>query len=191
MTKPPALLLAIPADGDGNSVHNKILLSLSSEDSDRVLPKLEFVHLKLHQVLHEAGQTIKSGYFVNDGMISVLAVHPDGKSVEVGLIGNEGFAGLPLIVGFRTSPTRLITQGDGSAYRCDAETLLQLIRKVPTLERQLHRFGQRLILGDDHAAKAHPVLTKDLEVEIGVPGEFPGRVERLCVNSVESGGETL
>jgi CRP-like cAMP-binding protein len=146
MKKPTALVLAIPADGDGNSLHNNILLSLSPEDLEQVLPKLELVHLKLHQVLHEAGQTIKSGYFVNDGMISVLAVHPDGKSVEVGLIGNEGFAGLPLIVGFRSSPTRLITQGDGSAYRCDAETLLQLIRKVPTLERQLHRFGQKLAM---------------------------------------------
>jgi hypothetical protein len=27
------------------------------------LPKLEFVRLKLHQVLHEAGETLKSGYF--------------------------------------------------------------------------------------------------------------------------------
>jgi CRP-like cAMP-binding protein len=146
MQNKTAFVLGIPADGDGNSVHNKILLSLSKEDLDRVLPKLELVNLKLHQVLHEAGQTIKSGYFVNDGMISVLAVHPDGKSVEVGLIGREGFAGLPLLVGFRTSPTRLITQGDGSAYRCDAETLHQLIRQVPVLEKQLHRFGQKLAM---------------------------------------------
>jgi len=146
MQNKTAFVLAIPADGDGNSVHNKILLSLSKEDLDRVLPRLELVHLKLHQVLHEAGQTIKSGYFMNDGMISVLAVQPDGKSVEVGLIGSEGFAGLPLVVGFRTSPTRLITQGDGSAYRCDAGTLQQLMRQVPALEKQLHRFGQKLAM---------------------------------------------
>ena len=146
MQNKTAFVLAIPADGDGNSVHNKILLSLSKEDLDRVLPRLELVHLKLHQVLHEAGQTIKSGYFMNEGMISVLAVQPDGKSVEVGLIGSEGFAGLPLVVGFRTSPTRLITQGDGSAYRCDAGTLQQLMRQVPALEKQLHRFGQKLAM---------------------------------------------
>src|SRR6202045_1984005 len=118
MQNKTALVLDIAADGDGNSVQNKILLSLSKEDLDRVLPKLEVVHLKLHQVLHEAGQTIKSGYFMNDGMISVLAVQPDGKSVEVGLIGSEGFAGMPLLVGYHSSPTRLITQGDGTAYRC-------------------------------------------------------------------------
>jgi CRP-like cAMP-binding protein len=135
-----------PANGDGHAVTNKILLSLSREEYKRVLPKLELVRLKLHQVIHEAGETIKSGYFVNTGVISVLVVQPDGKSVEVGLIGKEGFVGLPLLVGYHRSPTRLITQGDGTAYRCDAETLRQLLRQCPDLERQLHRYGHRLAL---------------------------------------------
>jgi CRP-like cAMP-binding protein len=135
-----------PADGDGHAISNKILLSLSREEYKQVLPKLELVRLKLHQILHEAGETIKSGYFVNTGLVSVLVVQPDGKSVEVGLIGNEGFVGLPLLVGYRHSPARLITQGDGTAFRCDAETLRQLLRRCPDLERQLHRFGQRLAL---------------------------------------------
>jgi len=83
---------------------------------------------------------------VNEGMISILAVQPDGKSVEVGLIGNEGFAGLPLLVGYRSSPTRMITQGDGSAYRCDADVLKQLVRQCPQLSQQLHRFSQQLAM---------------------------------------------
>ncbi|MGA7079764.1 MAG: Crp/Fnr family transcriptional regulator [Terriglobales bacterium] len=133
-------------DGDGNVVSNKILLSLSPEEFNQVLSKLELVRLKLHQIIYEAGETIKSGYFVNDGVISVLAVQPDGKSVEIGLIGREGFTGLPLLVGYSSSPTRLITQGDGTAYRCEAETLQQLVRQFPRLEQQLHRFGQRLAM---------------------------------------------
>jgi CRP-like cAMP-binding protein len=133
-------------DSDGNVVGNKILLNLSREEFDPVLSKLELVRLKLHQIIYEAGETIKSGYFVNDGVISVLAVQPDGKSVEIGLIGSEGFAGLPLLVGYSSSPTRLITQGDGTAYRCDAETLRQLVTQFPRLEQQLHRFGQRLAM---------------------------------------------
>lgn len=133
-----------PTGGVGNAIHSKILLSLPPEESKRVLPKLELISVKLHQVLHEAGAVIKFAYFLNDGMISILSVQLDGKSVEVGLIGNEGFTGLPLLVGYRTSPTRMIIQGDGSAYRCEAEMLLQLVRKCPALELQLHRFGQRL-----------------------------------------------
>jgi CRP-like cAMP-binding protein len=107
-----------PTDGDGNSIANEILLSLSPDQRSQMLSKLEMVRLKLHQVIHEPGETIKSGYFVNSGLISVLAVQPDGKSVEVGLIGKEGFVGLPLLVGYRTSPTRTVTQADAAAYRC-------------------------------------------------------------------------
>src|SRR5580700_4439477 len=80
------------SDGDGNQVHNEILLALPRAESEMVLPKLELVRLKLHQLLHEPGETLKSAYFCNSGMFSVLNVMPDGKSVEVGLIGKEGFS---------------------------------------------------------------------------------------------------
>jgi CRP-like cAMP-binding protein len=132
--------------GDGNALANTILLSLSDKERNQVLSRLEFVRLKLHHVLHEAGETIESGYFVNTGLISILAVQPDGKSVEVGLIGKEGFVGLPLLVGYHTSPTRTMVQGDATAYRCDAKTLGQLIRQCPGLGQQLNRFGQRLAM---------------------------------------------
>src|SRR5256886_12703530 len=121
--------IANKSDGDGHAIANKIVLSLPRKEYDQVLSKLEFVRLKLHQVVHEAGETIKSGYFVNTGLISVLAVQPDGKSVEVGLIGKEGFVGLPLLVGYHSSPTRTVTQGDATAYRCDVETLRQLMQQ--------------------------------------------------------------
>jgi CRP-like cAMP-binding protein len=93
-----------------------------------------------------AGETIKLGYFVNTGLMSILAVQPDGKSVEVGLIGKEGFSGLPLLVGYRSSPTRVVTQGDGTAYRCDAQRLKQIMAQCPELEQKLHRYGHRLAM---------------------------------------------
>jgi CRP-like cAMP-binding protein len=135
-----------PTDGDGNAVHNEILLSLSQEECKQLLSHLELVRLKLHQVIYEAGETIKSGYFVNTGLMSILAVQPDGKSVEVGLIGKEGFTGLPLLVGYRSSPTRVVTQGDGTAYRCDAQRLKQIMAQCPELEQKLHRYGHRLAM---------------------------------------------
>ena len=89
------------SNGDGNAIANKILASiLPTKESKEVLPRLEFVRLVLHQVIHEAGEKVKSGFFINSGLASVLAVQPDGKSVEVGLIGSEGFVGLPLLVGY-------------------------------------------------------------------------------------------
>jgi len=125
---------------------------------------LEFVRLKLHHVLHEAGETIKSGYFVNAGLMSILAVQPDGKMVEVGLIGREGFVGLPLLVGYNNNgPTRVMTQADGSAYRCDAETLMQLIQQFPEMGKRLHRFAYQLAMQSTQIAacnRLHDVVSR-------------------------------
>jgi CRP-like cAMP-binding protein len=97
--------------------------------------------VKLHQVLHEVGETIRSGYFINEGMGSELTVQPDGQSVEVGLIGNEGFVGLPAIFGFKTSALRIMTQADGTAYRVEVGVLRRLLPNCPVLEKQLQRYS--------------------------------------------------
>jgi CRP-like cAMP-binding protein len=132
-------------ENDRSEVGNTILLGLPPAEWVQLFSSLEFVRLRLHQVLHETGEAIKSGYFLNDGMSSVLTVQPDGESVEVGLIGNEGFVGLPVIFGFKTSALRIITQGDGTAYRVDVGILRNLLPHCPTLERQLQRYS--MILG--------------------------------------------
>src|SRR5258708_362876 len=108
-----------PRDGDGNHIHNSILLDLPPKERATLFPKLELVRLKTHHVLHEPGDTLKSAYFCNTGLISILSVFPDGKSVEVGLVGKEGFIGLPLVAGFRTAPTQAIAQLEASAFRID------------------------------------------------------------------------
>jgi CRP-like cAMP-binding protein len=129
-------------DGNGNGVHNEILLQLSTTECDSLFPKLEFVRLKVHQVLHETGDRLKSAYFCNTGMISILSVFPDGKSVEVGLVGKEGFVGVPLVAGFRTSPTRSVAQIDATAFRVDGEALLAILCQCPKLERSLQQYSQ-------------------------------------------------
>ncbi len=133
-------------DGDGNRIQNKILLAIPHSEFEMVSPKLELVRLKSHQVVHDAGDTMKSGYFCNTGMFSVLSVMPDGKSVEVSLIGKEGFSATPLIAGFRTSHTRTVVQTEATAFRIDAEALRTLIKPCIQLERQLQRFGQMLMV---------------------------------------------
>jgi CRP-like cAMP-binding protein len=131
-----------PSDGDGNQIYNQILLRLPQNERDMVFPKLELVRLKVHQLLHEAGDTLKSAYFCNTGMISILTVFPDGKTVEVGLVGKEGFAGMPLVAGFTSAATRAVVQVEATALRIDAEALAVFLRQCPHLERQLQQCSQ-------------------------------------------------
>jgi CRP-like cAMP-binding protein len=134
--------LPASSDGDGNHIHNEILLGLPAKESELLFPKLEFVRLMTHHVLHEPGDTLKSAYFCDSGLISILSVFPDGKSVEVGLVGKEGFVGVPLVAGFRTASTRAIIQIEATAFRVNSETLVAILRQSPMLERRLQQFAQ-------------------------------------------------
>lgn len=139
------------ANHDGNNlhgreVHNMILLSLPADECSSLFSKLEFVSLPTHTVLNEVGERIKFAYFMNDGLASVLSIMDDGKSVEVGLCGSEGFVGLPLAAGFASSPTRIIVQVTGSAFRVSAADLNAALRVCPTLVTGINRFAQVLAL---------------------------------------------
>src|ERR1700757_3738504 len=133
-------------DGDGKEIGNLILLALPARESATLFPSLEFVRLNLHHVMHEAGEVMRSAYFLNDGLGSVLTVMPDGKSVEVGLIGKEGFVGLPVVFGFKTSPLRVVIQSDATAYRVDVPTLLKILPECPELAAHLQRFAMVLAM---------------------------------------------
>lgn len=150
-------------DGDGQQMGNLILLALPQKEAAQIFPVLEFVRLNLHHVMHEAGEVIKSAYFLNNGMASVLTVLPDGKSVEVGLIGKEGFVGLPVVFGFKTSPLRVVIQADATGYRVDVATLRKLLPRCPQLEIQIQRFAMVLAMQSTQIAacnRLHDVVER-------------------------------
>jgi CRP-like cAMP-binding protein len=129
-------------DGDGNALKNRILLQLPPREYRFVLSKLTLVDLRLHDLLQEVGKPIKYGYFPNTAMGSVLNIMADGKSVEVGLVGKEGFIGLPLMAGLQSSASRVVTQAQGTAYRIDAENMRKAARSCPQLIASLMRYSQ-------------------------------------------------
>jgi CRP-like cAMP-binding protein len=128
----------------GQPVKNKILLALAKNERSILFSKLEFVPLPLASVLAEKGAPIKFGYFLNDGLASVLNIMEGGKSIEVGLSGSEGFVGLALTVGFTTSPAQVIMQIAGSGFKISAADLALALRRCPRLAIALSRFSQEM-----------------------------------------------
>lgn len=151
------------ANQSGNTnrnVRNQILLGIPPNEREILLKKLEFTELPRTTVLNEAGQPIKQVYFINSGLASVLNVMNDGKLVEVGLSGAEGFIGLPLLAGFKSSAARVIMQVGGSGYVMSAKDLLASLEKAPTLAKRLARFSQELAFQAMQVAgcnRLHPV----------------------------------
>ena len=106
---------------------NAILLSLPDAEYRRVRPHLQFVNLPHHENLHEPGRKLKFAYFLNTGMISLILVGRDGKSVEIGVTGKEGFTPIPLAVGLKRSPHRAIVQVAGEGFRLSVAALDKLL----------------------------------------------------------------
>jgi CRP-like cAMP-binding protein len=131
---------------DPRSIRNEILLSLPGKECAALLSELEFVEMRAYDLLNEMGESIEFCYFMNSGMTSILTIMGDGKGVEVGLTGKEGFIGLPLVVGLKTSATRAIVQITGSAFRVSASKILEALAKCPQLAKRLNRYAQELAM---------------------------------------------
>ena len=128
----------------GQPLKNKLLLALPKNERAILFSALAFLLLPVGTKLSERGVSIKFGYFLNDGLASVLNVMESEKSIEVGLCGSEGFVGLPLTVGFTTSPSQTIMQIGGGGFKISAVDLSFVLRRCPNLTMALARFSQEM-----------------------------------------------
>src|SRR5664279_2316084 len=96
---------------------NRVLASIRAVDLQRLTPHLESVALTFGQILYEPGEAIHHVYFPVDCLISLLTAVDKRRSLEVGMVGNEGMAGMPFILGMGVSGVRALVQGEGEALR--------------------------------------------------------------------------
>jgi CRP-like cAMP-binding protein len=125
----------------GKPVSNLILLSLSDNDYRSLRPHLEYVSLPNHLVLHEAGGKLEFVYFPNRGLISLVVVMKDGKTVEAGIVGNEGFTGTPAAVGLSRSTLQAVVQITGDGFRVMVGALQNTLESAPHLQLILGRYA--------------------------------------------------
>ena len=133
---------SLPArtDRNGKAVKNLILLSVPETEFNAVRPHLEPTDMPRYRVLYERGKKIEHAYFPNEGMISLVVVTHDTRSVEVGIAGVQGVIGVPLAFGLDHAPTRAIVQLPGSGLRISSSALRGSFDQSPTLRRIIERF---------------------------------------------------
>jgi CRP-like cAMP-binding protein len=125
----------------GKPVSNVILLSASDSDYRSLRPYLEYVELPDHLVLHEAGAKVEFAYFPNRGLISLVVAMEDGKTAEAGVVGSEGFTGIPAAVGLSRSPLQAVVQISGDGFRVEVEPLQKILESSPTFQLLLSRYA--------------------------------------------------
>jgi CRP-like cAMP-binding protein len=128
-------------NGNGKAIRNRILLGLPDGEFRRLRPYLEYVDLPHHFCLHEAGRRLKFAYFLNDGLASVIVSTREGRCVEAGVVGLEGFIGSALIAGVQWGPLREQMQIAGSGHRIAARALSSVLGNCAVFQARLIRYA--------------------------------------------------
>jgi len=124
---------------------NRLLAALPKNEYKRLLPELKTVNLVLGEVLYEPGAVIKYVYFPNDSIISLISELSERSWLEVGMVGNEGMAGLGVFMGARSSSTRALVQGRGTAMRMTSAAVRSEANRLGSLHELLHRYSHSLL----------------------------------------------
>ena len=124
---------------------NRILKGLPVEEYERLSDYLEPVSMSLGEVLCHPDERITHVYFPNRGTVSLVSVFDDGRSVEVGMVGNEGMFGVCVFLGSISTPLLAQVQLPGDGLRMRAGVLQREFKKGGPLQDLLLRYTQVFI----------------------------------------------
>ena len=129
-----------------NKPVNRLLAALPVEDYQRLVPWLHPVELPQYKILYAAGENYDYAYFPSYSIVSTVAIMENGSTTEIGVIGNEGMVGLPIILDTSyTNSTAIVQVGDGG-YRIAAGRLQEELERGGALRRLLMRYTQARII---------------------------------------------
>ena len=89
----------VRSESESASPQNLLLRALPRRDFERLRPFLETVPLVPRRVIQHSKFPVEYLYFIEEGLVSVLATADERDAVEVWLIGREGVVGGPAVLG--------------------------------------------------------------------------------------------
>ena len=127
---------------------NRVLRSLAEADADvyaQLLRELEPHPMHRGAALSEPRKVTDFVYFIDSGVVSLVATTRAGSSVEVALVGREGVAGLGDALGTQPLPYGLVVQLSGLAYRAPKDVIRDHILSCSALHALLMDYSQRMM----------------------------------------------
>ncbi|MBA3670634.1 MAG: Crp/Fnr family transcriptional regulator [Gemmatimonadaceae bacterium] len=142
------------SSADGSTGSNRLLTILATRapaEHDALLAQLEPLAMKPGDVIFDVDGPIPYVYFPVSCVASLVKQLSDGRKLEVGTTGSEGFVGLPAFLGATSVPIQCFVQVPGSALRLRSEALRAAAASGTELHRILQRYAQYLF---DQAAQS-------------------------------------
>jgi CRP-like cAMP-binding protein len=128
------------------AVQNRILAALPHEEFTRLLPHLETVYLDKGEIVYLTGDDIQFAYFLVSGLLSFLFTTETGSTIEVGMVGNEGIVGVPVILRNPVIPYAVTVQVVTEAFKIRAEALREEFDRGEMLHELVLRYLNVLIV---------------------------------------------
>jgi CRP-like cAMP-binding protein len=133
-----------------NWPRNRLLLALPSRNLKRLMPELEHIACHREQVLMDADSSLDHVFFPDSGVVSVVAVYPDGSIIEMATIGREGCTGLQAVLGAKSSSVRLLVQIPGTAEKMSRAAFASAMKSMPSFRglmyAYLHAFLEQVMV---------------------------------------------
>jgi CRP-like cAMP-binding protein len=135
-----------PDNNSHDPSENRILAVLCPEEFERLAPHLEEVTLPLGDIISRPDEKIEYVYFPHRAIISVVALMKDGDEVEIGVVGNEGMFGLPLVLGTNSAPLQAVVQIAGDATRIKASVFNEEMNHCGQFHKLLLEYAQAFFI---------------------------------------------
>lgn len=138
---------------------NRLLRALSRADWELISPHLVQTPLNVRDTFERRNKPIEEVCFPKTGIASVIAEHPGGRRIEIGIVGCEGMTGSAVVLGTDRTPHVTYMQVAGEGYRLAVPKLRELIAQSPTLRDVLLKFVQAFMVQTAHTAIANARAT--------------------------------
>ena len=127
---------------------NRLLRELAAADRavfTRLVKQMEPFALQSGATLGNPRAVADYSYFIESGIVSLVATTKNGSSVEVALVGREGVAGIADALGNQPLPYGLVVQIPGLAYRVPKAVIREHIMSCSALHELLMDYSQRVM----------------------------------------------
>lgn len=143
---------------------NRLLALLPPAELKRVIAGSERVDLPRRTRLEHPNKKIDRLYFLESGVVSIVAGGVAGGEVEVGIIGKEGVSGLAVLHGADRSPYSGYMQVAGTALCVEADVVRAAMKHDAHVNQVLLNFAQTFTLqiAETVVTNAHATLVARL-----------------------------
>src|SRR5438132_8394475 len=119
---------------------NRLLSQLPVHERNAIHRGSEMIFFNVGDIVLHAHAHSSYVFFPVEAVVSVVRTLREERSVELGLIGNEGMIGLDVIMEAKTQIDDTVVQNSGSALRMTADDLLKQFDGGGALQKHLLRF---------------------------------------------------